>query len=243
MQYFDDRYHLHVEIVTKDCQLPTDERERLQKLLEPLGDAVRPFPDSRLVMKCIYHPRTQTYQVAAKVQLPGQTIFSADKDTYLDSALQCCLRKQVRGVQDYQEHPDRRAVVMAQKKNNLDRGIVMPEDRDVGRLAEAVRAGDYRTFRNRLIDYEDFLRLRVGRWVQRYPQAEARVGDGIKIGDMVEEVYLNAFEHFPHRPTNIPLGDWLDHLIDPSLKMLMRHSDEERDAVTFARTLRQAPGR
>jgi hypothetical protein len=243
MQYYDDRYHLRVEILNKDCQIPTDERERLQKLLEPLGEGVCPFPYSRLVMKCIHHAKSQTYQVAAKVQLPGQTIFSADKDTYLDCALQRCLRKLVRGVEDYQEHPDRRAVVAAQRKNNLDRGIVMPEDRDVGPLAEAVRAGDYRAFRYHLIDYEDFLRLRVGRWVQRYPQAEARVGDGIKIGDMVEEVYLNAFEQFPHRPTNIPLGDWLDHLIDPSLKMLMRHPDEERDAVTFARTLRQAPGR
>jgi hypothetical protein len=193
MQYFDDRYQLHVEILTKDCELPTDERERLQKLLEPLGDAVRSFGGSRFVMKCVHHPKSVMYHVAAKVQLPGQTIFSGDRDAYLDSALQRCLRKLVRGVQDYQEHPDRRAVVLAHKKANLDRGVVIAEDRDVGPLAEAVRAGDYRAFRNGLIDYEDFLRLRVGRWVQRYPKAEARVGDGIKIGDMVEEVYLDAF--------------------------------------------------
>jgi ribosome-associated translation inhibitor RaiA len=244
MQYVDDRYRLHVEIRTKDCQLPTDERERLQRLLEPLGEAVRPFAGSRLVMNFVHHannPQGGRYHVEAKVQLPGQTIFSADRDDYLDSALQRCLRKLVRGVQDYQEHPDRRAVRQAERLANFERDVVLPEDPDAGPLAEAVRAGDYRTFRNALIDYEDFLRLRVGRWVQRYPKAEARVGDGIKIGDLVEEVYLNAFERFGQRPTSIPLGEWLESLIDPSLKMLMRRPDEERENASFARTLRQAP--
>jgi hypothetical protein len=37
------------------------------------------------------------------------------------------------------------------------------------------------------------------------------------------------------------LGEWLDGLIDPSLKMLLREPDEGRQEASFARTLREAP--
>jgi len=43
------------------------------------------------------------------------------------------------------------------------------------------------------------------------------------IGDLVEEVYLNAFERFAQRSAEVSLSDWLEALIDPSLKLLLRH--------------------
>jgi DNA-directed RNA polymerase specialized sigma24 family protein len=147
-----------------------------------------------------------------------------------------------RAMQDQdKEHPDRGAEEPAERRASLDDNVVMPEDPDTGPLLEHVRAGDYMAFRNDLVLYEDWLRKRVGRWVQRYPDAEARVGDGLKIGDLVEEVYLNAFEHFTERPDEVSLSDWLDRLIDPSLKALLRHPDEERENASFARTLRETP--
>jgi hypothetical protein len=119
--------------------------------------------------------------------------------------------------------------------------VVAPEDPDAGPLGEAVRAGDYRPFRLALAGYEEWLRNRVGRWVQRFPEAEARVGRRLRIGDLVEQVYLNAFESFLERPTDLRLSDWLERLIDPSLKALLRHPDEEGENASLARTLRELP--
>src|SRR5207237_4578383 len=61
MQYLDQRFRLHVEIRTKGCELPTDERERMQKLLEPLGEAVSSFAGSHLVMNFVHHPKSGKY--------------------------------------------------------------------------------------------------------------------------------------------------------------------------------------
>lgn len=43
------------------------------------------------------------------------------------------------------------------------------------------------------------------------------------------------------RPFEVPLHQWLDDLIDPSLKALLRHPEEERENASFARTLRETP--
>jgi hypothetical protein len=58
---------------------------------------------------------------------------------------------------------------------------------------------------------------------------------------MVEEVYLHAFEHYPRRPTQVPFHQWLEDLMDPSLKALLRHPDQERENASLARTLRETP--
>jgi len=109
-------------------------------------------------------------------------------------------------------------------------------------LGEAIRSGDYRAFRMALSADEERLRKRVGRWIQRYPDAEARLGHGLAIGDVVEEVYLNAFESYSRRPMEVPLHEWLDSLIDRSLKMLLHHPEKERENASFARTVREIRG-
>jgi hypothetical protein len=67
------------------------------------------------------------------------------------------------------------------------------------------------------------------------------VGDSLAIGDLVEEVYLNAFERFTGRSCDVPLRDWLDGLIDPSLKLLLKHPAQEGENASLARTLRETP--
>ena len=64
----------------------------------------------------------------------------------------------------------------------------------------------------------------------------------LAIGDVVEAVYLNAFEGYARRPTEVPFHEWLDSLIDPSLKTVMRHPDEEKENASFARTVRDTHG-
>jgi hypothetical protein len=241
MQYSDNSTYLHVEIRAQGCEIPTDERARIQAALAEIGGVARDFPASDLAIRVLYHPRSQAYHVEFKLKLPGRTLFGDETDAYLDSAFQRGLCKLVRKAEAYRDHPDREAAEAAEQRIALDREVVAPEDPDGGRLAEAVRNGDYRSFRVALTPYEEWLRKRVGRWVQRYPEAEAQVGRRLLLGDVIEEVYLNAFEGFTGRPTNVRFGEWLDGLIDPSLKALLRHPDEERESAILARTLREPP--
>jgi hypothetical protein len=230
-----------VEIQPPDCTIPAAEQARMQASLRPQAEAVWGFPVADLLLKVIFHPHSQSYHIEARLRLPGATLFTGDQDPYLDPAFQRCVRKLVRKAEAYRENPDREAEIRAEELTALDRDIVAPEDPAEGPLGEAVRAGDYRAFRYALVNYEDWLRKRVGRWVQRYPEAQARVGDGLRLGDLVEEVYLNAFERYTQRPTRVRFSEWLDSLIDPSLKAMMRHPDEERENASLARTLRETP--
>jgi len=241
MHYVDDRYHLNVEFDTKQCELPDDELTRMQRSLEQIGEAVKHFPSSDLGIMCIHHPRSNAYHVEAKLKLPGQTLFTSDWDAYLDSAFQRCVRKLARKLEAAKANPDRQAGRVAERRAELDRDIVAPTDPDAGPLGEAVRRGDYLAFRNALLGYEDWIRKRVGRWVQRYPEAQAQIGRGLAIGDLVEEVYLNAFERYGQRPDEIPFHSWLDDLIDLSVRSMLRDPDEGRENASFARTLRETP--
>jgi len=244
MRYTDDRYHLGVEIKADGCDIPKDELTRMEGSLAPLGEAVQDFPSAELAVVVHRHDRAEAYHVEARLRLNGKALVSGDWDPYLDSAFQRCLRKLIQKVAAYRAKPDRRAEEEAKRRRdveNLNRGVVAPEERAGGPLGDLVAAGDYKKFRDALTGYEDWLRLRVGRWVQRYPDAEKRVGTTLHIGDVVEEVLLTAFERFGKRPAEVPFHEWLDGLIDPSLKAFLRHPAEEAENASFARTLRETP--
>jgi hypothetical protein len=241
MQYTDDRYHLRVALQPKGCTVLDDELARMQGFLAPVGEAVADFPSSQLTINLIYHPRTERYHVEARLGLLGRTLATGDRDPYLDSAFQRCVCQLVRSVDEYRRNADRAAETLMNYRQRIDREVVAPEGRDAGVLGRAVRAGDYRTFRRAAASYEEWLGKRVGRWVQRYPEAEARIGTGLLLGDLVEEVYLNAFEAFDRRPAAVPLHVWLEGLIDPSLQSLLRRPDEGHENASFARTVRETP--
>lgn len=58
MQFTDPRRtHLHVEIQAKECTISPDERTRMQSHLEPIGEAVRDFPNSALWVNIVHHLR------------------------------------------------------------------------------------------------------------------------------------------------------------------------------------------
>jgi ribosome-associated translation inhibitor RaiA len=229
-----------VEITTQECDIPTDERDRLQTFLAPLREAVQEFSSAELSITVLHHPRSD-YHLEFKLKLPGETLFTSEADEFLDSAFEHGLGKLLHQVEAYQEHPNQRANKAAKQRLTFERELIAPEDPEAGPLAESVRIGDYRAFRTALAGYEDWLRLRAGRWVQRYPEAETQVGDGLLLGDLVEEIYLNAFERFARRPTDVPLSQWLESLIDASLKELLRRPDQEKENASLVRTLCQAP--
>ena len=164
----------------------------------------------------------------AALGLPRRTLFTGDWDEYLDRALCRTIRKLRHKAAAYQAEPEHAADDAARRMEQLNRDIVAPESPAMRPIGAAVVAGDYLAFRGHLATYEEWLRLRIGRWLQRYPKAEAEVGRRVKIGDLVEEVILNAFQRYEERGDNVPLHDWLDSLIDPSLKAYCQHPIEER---------------
>ena len=107
---------------------------------------------------------------------------------------------------------------------------------DSYRLAQAARSGDYPSFRGMLLVFEEPLRRRLG---QRHPEVEAHLGEALRIDDIVEEVFLQAFEGFCTRPHEVAPGDWLESLIDPAVRAL----SEELDNLSFVRSLREVEPR
>ena len=227
---------LVVEINSKGCDIPTDERDRMGRRLDEVSRAVVGNGPAHLWLNAVRYPRSGDYHVEAKLKWPGRTVFSGGRGQYLDTAFQTCvegLLREVRATPPAANGVDRAA---------LDRDVVAPEGAAAGPAGAAFQAADYARFRTALLTYEDWLRKRVGRWVQRYPEAEARLGRDVLIGDLLEEVYLAAFESFDRHPRDVPLHTWLDGLIDPALQRALRHPDEVHEEASLARTVREGPG-
>ena len=81
--------------------------------------------------------------------------------------------------------------------------------------------------------------MRIGRWIQRYPEVEGQIGVRFEIADVVEEVFLMAFDQYDRRPKDVRFGDWLEQLIDPSVKLLRDHTEEELENIQFVRSSRE----
>lgn len=85
--------------------------------------------------------------------------------------------------------------------------------------------------------FEERLTDRIGRWVQRYPEIESQLGETMTIPDIVEDVLLYAFDQFAQRPDEVPPGDWIESLIDPTVQALIQSPDEEFANISFARAV------
>jgi DNA-directed RNA polymerase specialized sigma24 family protein len=103
-------------------------------------------------------------------------------------------------------------------------------------MAAAIAAQDYAAFRAAVAPYEEWLRLRAGRWVERYPDAQARMNRDFDVLDLMEGVFLSAFENYEHRHAEVPFHTWLDGLIDPTVKAFVHDPYHARENVNMART-------
>ena len=239
MTFSDETYDLRIELDTKHCELSADEIERLERALQPLRKPVKKFPVANLYVTIEFYERSNDYRVKTALRLPGKGLTTGDLDKSYYPAFERCVRKLVHKVIAYEsqlEHEEERAKHVEGKRFDMspDREI------DIDAVREAVEQSDYAGFRRHLLQYEEPLRKRAGRWIQRYPVLDAQLGDRFDLADVVEEVYLNAFERFDEWPNAVPLGTWLEQLIDPSLRILARDTVEELENISFARSLREA---
>ncbi len=233
---------LHIEVDTKECRLSSWDYELLDRDLRNLRGVVKYFPNADLYITIIYHARSKSYHVKTSLLLPGKTLFTGDRDIDMRPAYNRCARKLVQKVEAYKED-----LANVDRKDKFRKGTeqeVLPtQEADPQLLQQAVASGDYAAFCQAVYGYEEPLRKRIGRWIQRYPEIEQGLGERWSLDDLVEEVFLNAFEQFDRRPHNLRVGEWLENLIDPSVRLLMEHPDQETENINFARSWRSTEGR
>ena len=240
MSLSDKSPNLRIELDAKNCEISNGEIEKIESGLAPLRDPVEHFPVADLHITVIFHPRSRDYHVKTSLVLTGTTLFTGDRDMHMYTAFERCVRKLVKKVEHY-KHRMANSAELAKHEKGTYHAVAPSQEPQTELLEQAVSTGDYAAFRTSTYVYEEAIRNRVGRWIQRYPEVNAQLAGDSAIGDIVEEVFLNAFEQYPRRPQSVRLGDWLEDLIDPSIRLLLKNPDQELENISFARTLRNAP--
>jgi ribosome-associated translation inhibitor RaiA len=227
----------HVEIDTQNCTLRPDEEAKVYEALTPLQRLVERFPVADLYITIYAAARSNDYRVKTSLLLPGKTIFTGDGAPEMLTAYLRCIRKLVRKVDAHKAELEAEAETRKQQKGT-SQSVVPDQPVDMEAVRQAITDQDYTAFRNATLMYEEPVRKRAGRWVQRFPEVEAQLGHQFKLADLVEEVFLNAFEDYDQRPVEQRFGAWLEDLIDPSLQALLSDPDGELRNIDFVRTLR-----
>ena len=239
MRSSDNSEKLHVEVETKQCEISQAEQEKMHAALTPLIKVVQDFPVAGLIVTVNHHLRGNDYHVKTSLVLTGKTLFTGERHEQMYTAFERCVQKLVNKVNTYKHVLSNTPEVQKHEKGTHQE-VTATFEPDTATLEEAVRSGDYAAFRSALLPYEEPVGKRIGRWVQRYPDLNALIGERLTIEDIVEDVFLNAFENYAHRPPSVTLGEWLENLIDPSVKAILHHPDEELENISFARSLREA---
>lgn len=236
MTYSDESYNLRIELDTKGCSLSAAEISDMEDDLHALRRIIEDFPVSNLYITVVYHPKRHDYHVKTSLKLCGKTLFTGERDTQVHPAYDRCVRKLVKKIQAYKEHMQG-TDEHAKHASGTHQQVSPTQEMDVASLVAAVEDDNYAKFRLAADAYEAGLTERIGRWIQRYPELEASLGDGITLSDIVEDVYLNAFEQFSSRSSEVPPGKWFESLIDPTVQALMQSPDEEFANISFARAI------
>lgn len=240
MGFSDLSYNIRIELDTKNCECTAQQIEKMERGLDTLAKLVKPFPVSDLYITVIYHAPSNDYHVKTALVLPGRTLFTGDRGPAVLPAYEQCVRKLVRKVTAYKQRMSA-AAEHSKRVAGTQHDVVPTDVPDADVLGRAVEDYDYAAFRKAMTPYESPLRSRIGRWVGRYPQMEREIGNSFTIADIEEEVFLNAFERFADRPRNVSLAQWLEGMIDPSVRLLLANPDEELENIEMIRSAREEP--
>lgn len=214
------------------------EQAKMDQDLNTLRKLIQTFPSPELKLE-ISNQTPSIIRVGASLRLAGRTLFAAGQLNTLhaswDEAIKRLISK-VRAFKDQLGHVPER-----QKQNEGTLHDIVPTmAADAQAIDRAVQNMDYRAFREAMGVYEDPLEKRIGRWIERYPDAQERLGDSLIISEIVEEVFLNAFDQYNRRPESLRLGQWLENLIDPSVRTLLLDGGDEKKNLSFLQTAKEA---
>jgi ribosome-associated translation inhibitor RaiA len=239
MRYSEDTSALRIRLDVHQGTVSPGEFQKMKASLDSLQKAVEKFPISDLHVLVEHNERSNDYSVKTSLLLTGGTLVASEHAPQAFTAFEQCVNILLNQVKDYKNRLG--GVPERQKQEKGTHQALNPTvDPDPTALAAAVAAADYNAFREATFGYEDAVRRRIGRWMERSPDTDAQIGRTVQIGDVVEEVFLMAFDRYEHRPKDVRFGDWLEGLIDPAVKQLLAHPDEELENVNMARTSRAA---
>ena len=228
-----------IQIDTHQCRVSQAEIDKMRTAVGSLARQVEHFPVASLHVLIEHNARTKDYSVKTEVFLTGATLVSREIDPQPYTAFERCLDNLAKELRAYKDRLGR--VSERHKTEKATHQTVQPTALpDMAAIDAAVRDGDYAAFRTATFPYEEPVRKRIGRWVERYPEIEARIGKGLEIADIVEEVFLNAFQGYGRRPAGESFGEWLDRLIDPAVKALLKNPEAELENIRLARAARAA---
>lgn len=234
----DQSYNLLVDLDMKHCQLPPSEVNKMETMLSPLNDMVRNFPVSKLHVLVSYRHRTSDYVVRTSLILSGETLVSSDHHPQAFTAFEHCIDNLEREVRRYKDQLG--AVPEQAKQREGTRHELIPTiPPDAKAIEAAVEGGDYAAFRTATSGYEGPVTALMGRWIERYPEVASHLGRDLHISDLVEDVFLIAFEEYENRPKDIRLGEWLGRHIDTAIRAMANHPEEEMENINLVRLARQ----
>lgn len=226
---------LPVEFDAHHCELSRAELDKMEGSLGTLREVVAPFPVTGLHVLVERNNRSNDFTVKTSLLLTSQQLVASEHHAQAFTAFERCVEKLVREVEGYYDRLD--DVEERRKREQGTHQELLPDrPPDFAALDHAAAEGDYAAFRSAMLPYEEPLRKRVGRWVERFPAVDAMVGKNFTIADVVEDVLLSVFEGYQQRPRDITFHDWLTGLIDPVVQAMARHPDRERENVSMARS-------
>ena len=233
------RNEFPIQIDARHCRVSQAEIAKMNVGVDALARSVEHFPVASLHVLIERNARRNDFTVKTDLFLSGETLVCSDHDVLSYTAFERCIKKLVADVQAYKDRlghaPERQKTEKG--THQTVRPTALP---DTAAIDAAVRDGDYAAFRTATFVYEEPVRKRAGRWVERYPEADVQIGKQLKIADIVEEVFLIAFENCGRRPEGARFGDWLEDLIDPAVKELLKNPDAELENIRQARSARAA---
>jgi len=239
MNNADDTPGFRLQIDTHHCTLSPAEQDKIRADFVHFSRMVEHFPISDLHVMVEYNGRSNDYSVKTTLILSGNTLVGNDHDPVWHAALERCLSALSENVKAYKERmgqvPERQ-----KHEKGTHQALVADPNPDPVAVQSAVEEGDYAAFRVAMLGYEEALRKRIGRWVERYPELNARIGKGVELSDLVDEVFLTAFEEFERRPPGGRMGEWLEGLIDPAVRTIQAKGEEELEQVRMAQSAVEA---
>jgi ribosome-associated translation inhibitor RaiA len=240
MTYRDELQDLEVQIHSRHHDLSDWERAALEACLGPLSKLVSRFPAASLHVDIGRHPRAKDFHVKTSLRLAGRTLFTGERDRLLHHAYERCVRKLMHKVEAWREKLERRPTIERETEGTLHT-VVPDREPDAPELEDAVRDGDFARFRRAASVYDGTLGKRIHDRVGRHVGPAEIQAAGITPDDVLEEVYLNAFEGFSGRPHD-RLGNWLENLIDPSLRALLDRPEAEKENLAYVRETESETG-
>ncbi len=239
MKFPDDGVRFPVNLDAKHYSPPRAELDKMRAGLDPLLKAVDHFPVAALHIVLERFPRDSTFRVKLSLALTGATLVSREDGERVHAAFERCVDNLLEDVYAYKARMGNESEIQKLEKGT-HKDLQPDLEPDLAEMEAAVKAGDYTAFRKATIGYEEPLRKRVGRWVERYPAVNARIGKDLQINDLVEEVFLDAFGAYGRRPRHVRFGDWLAHFIDPAIKEIANGRNGELDNARFAESAVEA---